>query len=488
MTYIFTDTKGGGRVADLRIETNPDQALVMAVPWHVDLCLAGTRGWGKTWLIVVLAIMFCVEHGGRARCLLVRRTYGALLDLEDTLRSICAAMFGAAAEYRRSDRTMHLPGGGRIELSQVESREHYYRFQGREFGFIGVDEVTQFPDPSLVDLLRASLRAPEGVPVRFVVAGNYTGPGLSWFKRRYITGRPRWLPYTEPHSGRETVTAAGRYSRNPHIDRQGFEAQLAAAAGGRDTPLFRAWAKGDPNVIESGGYFDDVDLERVTLPGELYRPEWLRGFEDLPRNVKFPRHRWKTLWSVDHGHAAPAVALLAARPPYHEPSAPDGRRIHRDAWLILDEVALHARDDLNQGLYLDVPDVTHYVLDASERWGVKPTAVLDAACFAKHGHRGGTSIADEYEDAGLDVRPSAKGSRVAGWQKLRRMLAADDPLVLVSSRCRYLIETLRTAPRDERNPDDVDTASPDHALDALRYLITTTAVTEGGLTGRPWKV
>ena len=39
----------------------------------------------------------------------------------------------------------------------------------------------------------------------------------------------------------------------------------------------------------------------------------------------------------------------------------------------------------------------------------------------------------------------------------------------ISERCRYLLETMPTLPRDELRPEDVDTSAADHGADALRY-------------------
>jgi hypothetical protein len=51
-----------------------------------------------------------------------------------------------------------------------------------------------------------------------------------------------------------------------------------------------------------------------------------------------------------------------------------------------------------------------------------------------------------------------------------RVRADGLPRLLIHSTCVNLIRTLPAAPRDVRNPDDIDTHSDDHWLDALRYL------------------
>ncbi len=65
--------------------------------------------------------------------------------------------------------------------------------------------------------------------------------------------------------------------------------------------------------------------------------------------------------------------------------------------------------------------------------------------------------------------------RTAGWQRVHEALAidpsTDTPWLTVHPRCRYLIRTLPTMTQDVHDPEDLDTESEDHAMDALRYLL-----------------
>jgi len=45
------------------------------------------------------------------------------------------------------------------------------------------------------------------------------------------------------------------------------------------------------------------------------------------------------------------------------------------------------------------------------------------------------------------------------------------PRIQLFNTCPNLIRELQSIPLDKRNPEDVDTHAPDHAYDALRYLI-----------------
>ena len=52
-----------------------------------------------------------------------------------------------------------------------------------------------------------------------------------------------------------------------------------------------------------------------------------------------------------------------------------------------------------------------------------------------------------------------------------RIQPSGRPKVQIFNTCPNLIRELQSIPLDKSNPEDVDTHAPDHAYDALRYLI-----------------
>jgi hypothetical protein len=83
----------------------------------------------------------------------------------------------------------------------------------------------------------------------------------------------------------------------------------------------------------------------------------------------------------------------------------------------------------------------------------------------------GEAIGETFARLGVPVTKS-NNDRMNGWQRIQEMLrnAPDGrPWLQVERACRYLTRTLPAAVRDPTNPEDLDTAGDDHALDALRY-------------------
>jgi len=71
----------------------------------------------------------------------------------------------------------------------------------------------------------------------------------------------------------------------------------------------------------------------------------------------------------------------------------------------------------------------------------------------------------------------AKGSRKIGLELMRdRMSAAkkgsiEEPHLYFMENCRASLATIPVLPRDEDDPDDVDTSAEDHPYDMTRYRV-----------------
>ena len=452
---------------------SPWQQQAMGVPESFDLFLGGGRGSGKTYTLAALFLRHAEQHGSRARCLVVRRSFPGLQDLEAEFREYFTAVYGQALKYDGQRHKFTLPNGATVQLDQLEREPDFGKYQGKSFSHIAVDEAGQYASPALVDRLRSSLRAPEGVPVRFIVLANPGGVGHHWLARRYALARS-WEPYTCPATGADFVTVSATYRDNEFIDRDRYAKNLMASTA-TDPELGRAWLDGDWSVIR-GAYFSSVIEERRNmvepwdrLPGtdSPFRPQ--PGY----RQAEGPGHSlWRCFLAHDFGSAAPSVTYLCAES--QGAQGPDGYFYPRGSVVLVDEDAVVHPDDDNAGLGLTVPDQADRIKCMCARWGVRPQGVADDAIFNKTGSQEG-SIADEFRRAGVEFVRARKGGRIAGWQKMRRMLAdagkPDVPGLYVSRSCRYWWSTVPSLPRDPRNPEDVDSSAPDHAADACRYAL-----------------
>lgn len=78
--------------------------------------------------------------------------------------------------------------------------------------------------------------------------------------------------------------------------------------------------------------------------------------------------------------------------------------------------------------------------------------VADPSIFSNNG---GPSIAEMMLIAGCGwIR--GDNARQAGWEQMRKRLAADEPLLLFHESCEHTIRTLPYLQHDEKNPEDLD--------------------------------
>lgn len=430
----------------------------MTIPEECDVFLGGGRGGGKSFCLVLLALRHIEQYGAKARILYVRQTYRGLADFELLTREVFATVYGTAARYNASEHVWRFPNGATMELGQLETHSDYAKYQGRSFTLLMADEVGQYANPDLLDLLRSNLRGPKNVPVRVVFSGNPGGVGHHWLAQRYVFKAGPWTAFYEERSKRTWVYAPSTFTENVFIDQAQYRAQLESSAP-HDPELLRAWLNGDWAVARGAFFSSVIDESRNAVDPHLW--------------TAIPEHhgwRWDAWLAHDFGSSAPSVTYVMAQSP--GATGPDGRYYPKDSIVIMDELATNQRGRLNAGLGWTVPILAEEIRTMCARWYIAPRGVADDACFANTGHATG-SIADEFRRCGVSFSPARKADRITGWATMRRLLASagqpDVPGLYVSRACEYFWQTVPYLARDERRVEDVDTKGPDHGADAVRY-------------------
>jgi hypothetical protein len=434
------------------LELNDFQQRVLLTPEEVDIFLGGGRGGGKSYALAILALRHAEQYGAAARILYLRRTYKGLADFELITRELFGGIYGAAARYNSAEHVWRLPGGGYLELGQLETHADYTKYQGRSFTLLMADEAGQYPDPALLDILRSNLRGPKGMPIRTIIAANPGGVGHHWLAKRYVFKATPWDSFIEEKSKRMFVYAPSTFAGNPFIDRKQYDEQLVSSCPG-DPELLRSWRDGDWSIAR-GAYFASVlDEARNAVD----------PWQAIPRG-------WTTYLAHDFGSTAPSVTYIVAQSPGGE--GPDGRFYPRDSLVLVDELATCKRDRPSDGLGWTVPILAEAIIELCKPWKVPPRGVADDAIFAQSGHGSG-SIADEFMRYGVYFRPARKADRLTGWNIMRRLLEdagkPDVPGLYISRACEYFWSTVPYLARDQKRIEDVDSTGPDHGADAVRY-------------------
>lgn len=453
--------------ATTTIQPTGMQVEMMRVPLDHDLIACGGRGSGKSFggeLVIARDSTLLKE---KFNCLIVRRSFAGLQELSNSLARTLSATYGQVLSFNRSDWILRLPTGGVIELAYLDpSRpQAMLRQQGRSRTTIWVDEGGQYPDPEMLDQLRATLRAPGGTPTRFVFTANPGQAGHAWIRQRWVqpAGFPapdRPVRFLCEDTASWSVYIGSNIAANPHLDFEQTRRQIEIAAGG-DPDLLKAWLEGSFEGDVTGSFFADALTRRrslMELPGGD-QPQ-------IPTGAKL-------LVSFDWGIGAPSCATLFIT---NYPGLP------KNSLFAIDECYLSKQTragepDWNAGLGASNLQQAAILQEWISRWGKEPYElawIADDACWNRTGF--GDTIAGEFRKGGIPFKPANKSqmSETAGLARLRSMMWAADrderaPWIKASRRCRAFWELTPLLPRDAKKREELDPLAITHCIDTWRY-------------------
>ncbi len=259
----------------------PKQQQFHASPAKYRL-FGGAAGPGKSKALLMEAILQAHEQRG-ANTLLLRRTFP---ELEQTLlnyfrRDIPRELY---ASFNESKHLVEWKNGSTTRFGYCQSEHDVYQYQGAEFLFIGIDELTLFTLRQW-QFLTSRNRCP--IPGSFPCMAAATNPGNighAWVKSLWIDRKPApGMEHSSEYDPADYDFIPARVTDNPIY--AGDENYLKSL---RSLPshLRRAFLDGDWDVF-AGQYFDRFDYTRhVTRAEQIdWKPWWPRwisidwGFE-----------------------------------------------------------------------------------------------------------------------------------------------------------------------------------------------------------------
>jgi predicted phage terminase large subunit-like protein len=221
----------------------------------VDVLYGGAAGGGKTDCLLMAAVQYVDDPQYKA--VVVRRTYPQMVGADGVItRSLQWGWRALGAEYNQNDKRWTFPSGAVLLFRHLDGLRDQDNFQGQEFQFIGLDELTQWSEEALAlypatRLRRTEAQAARGVPLRTLATSNPGGAGHAWVKRRYIS------------PGREGCRfVSARMEDNPALEADEYRERLR----GQGDLLYRRLALGD------------WDAEQ----GTMFSPGWFRIVKAAP--------------------------------------------------------------------------------------------------------------------------------------------------------------------------------------------------------------
>jgi len=477
-----------------------------------EVLFEGTRGGGKTdCLLMSFGNHVGKGHKSAWKGILFRQTYKQLGDVISKTQKWFPQIW-PQAKFNQSDSSWTWPDGEKLLLRQFMKADDYWNYHGHEYPWIGWEELCNWPtDEGYKRMMSCCRSSTKGMPRMLRATTNPYGPGHNWVKHRFKPNSMNMIVRRDLID-EEGMKEPARLSIHSHIDENialleadpEYKQKIAASA--RNEAEKKAWLEGDWNIM-SGGMFDDV---------------W-----DPKYNVVQPfaiPHNWRITRSFDWGASKPfSVGWWAISNGEDVQIGPNKWRstIKGDIFRVREWYGCQPNKP-NQGLDMLATDIAEGIVKRELEWGwrtmgenwcrVRP-GVADSQIFAAEN---GNCIATDMKvkvrlDDGnkypgiqwiaADKRP---GSRVTGWNQMRQMMSQAGPnkkkdadgnviaifpreksALFVFSNCVSFIEGIPVIPRDEKNPDDVDTDAEDHIADETRYFVrfAGTRATSGGTSG-----
>lgn len=412
--------------ADIIFKANEGPQEDFLAAGETDVLYGGAAGGGKSYAMLVDPLRFA--HRSAHRGLIIRRSMPELRELIDKSRELYPKAF-PGCKYKEVEKLWNFPSGAKIEFGFLERDADVYRYQGQAYSWIGFDEITHLPTEFSWNYLASRLRTTDSEITCYMrCTANPGGAGATWVKKRYIDPSP---PH-ESFEGADGLTRKfipARLQDNPFLATDGrYEKMLQALPPTQRQQLL----EGNWDVAEGAAFTEFVPQLHVITPFEI------------------PVH-WERVKGIDYGYASESACIWGAVDP-------------SDGTLII------YRELYQKGLLgTELADLITN-MELQDPFSVQ--GVLDTACWSRTGTTGPT-IGETLQRAGHKLRRADK-NRIQGKIQIHeylKVMQSGRPRIQILNTCPNLIRELQSIPLDKRNPEDVDTHAPDHAYDALRYLI-----------------
>ena len=287
----------------------PKQSEFLSAP-EQEVLFGGGAGGGKTDALVVDALGAWQEAAlnPRYRALIVRRTFPELRDVIDRSRVIYPVAVPGAI-YNESAKEWRFPSGAKVVFGYAERDADRFQFQGQEYTYIGMEELTQWPTDRIYTYLWSRLRTSDPkLKCLFRATCNPGGVGHKWVQDRWEIlpdGKPTRFAVRqtlEDDDGMTHVRVIWRrfipslVTDNPHLGLD-YRANLQQLSEVEQAALLR-------------GRWDAVEI-----PGQIYEKELRQAFdEDRIRNVPYePTLPVHTAWDLGVSDATSIVFFQQAR-------------------------------------------------------------------------------------------------------------------------------------------------------------------------------
>lgn len=274
------------------VETVPTQCIQVADAPNVYLVGKTLIPTHNSVFLLAAALQYVDVPGYSA--ILFRKTFsdlmlpGALIPMSQEWLT----PFLASGEVRWQDkekRYTFFESGATLSFGYLDAKGDELRYQGAEFQFVGMDEVTHI-DPAAYRYLFSRLRRLKGsnIPIRMRATANPGGPFGDYYYQRF---------FTDNKDNKKRIFLAAGLQDNPHLDVEEYREALAEL-----DPITREQLEnGNWEIRPQGDLFDKSWILSIDYQGIPAGTRWVR-FWDLasidPKYRKKNTNKKEPDWSI----------------------------------------------------------------------------------------------------------------------------------------------------------------------------------------------
>lgn len=437
-------------------QPNPGpQTKFLAAPEDI-VFYGGARGGGKSYALMADPLRYC--HNENFRGIFLRRTMPELREIIRHTQRIYPKAY-PGAKYSKTEKIWTFPSGAQIEFGYAENEGDAERYRGQSYTWAGIDELPQYPDSSVYDMVMSSLRSADpNLPVLMRCTGNPGNIGSAWVKEKFIDPAPPGERF---------------YFENESTDLRTGEKKI-----------FRKSVKYIPATLYDNPHLTRDDSYIATLASlpEIKRKQMLEGNWDVIEDGAFPEFDrslhvidpfripdgWLKFRAADWGFSSPFCCLWFAV------DFDDNFYVFRE-WY---GQGIYDKDWANQLAEMENEgkDYCEYgVIDGSVK-AVRGSTAIDSLTIIN-------KILRSHRVSPFREADRSPGSRKQGKLAVHRALARretgrvdeegrpeESPGLFIFSNCTNLIRTLPQLLCDPNDPEQVlKKNAEDHAYDALQY-------------------